>query len=598
MSAGSGAGPGGGDLKFLWNWMSRKRRRHFGIVVAVMLLGTLAELATIGAVLPFLALVSDPQGAAQVPGFRQLIEALGSLRPDNLVLLAAILLIVSAVAATIVRLLLTWVSLRFVLALSHEIGMQVFGRMLRQPYEYYLSRNTSVLLASVEKVTTVVWTVLMPVMQGISAALLSTAIMILLLIIDPFTALIVASALALAYICVSVSVRRRLRDNSSQLASAATGRLQTIQEGMGGIRDVLLEQSQPMFEEKFRQLDRAYRRAQATNNFINLAPRFVVEGFGMVVIALLAFYFSLQPGGVIAAIPVLGALAIGAQRLLPLLQQTYVGWSSLAGNRQMLGDVIDLMQAPVVSTLTRNRDQPVQQFRENFQLVDVSFQYGTRGPALQNVNLTVRRGMSVGFVGETGSGKSTLFDIVMALIQPTTGSVLIDGEALSDANAANWQAQIAHVPQVIFLSDSSISSNIAFGASEKEIDEARVRRAAKLAHIDTFVEQLPQGYDTPVGERGLRLSGGQRQRIGLARALYKEAPILVLDEATSALDDRTEAAIMRSILSLGSATILMIAHRLSTLQECDQIVRLEQGRIVSVGSYSDVVGTLNVRGAN
>jgi ABC-type multidrug transport system fused ATPase/permease subunit len=579
--------------------MSPKRRRHFGMVVAVMLLGMLAELATIGAVLPFLALVSVPQRAAEIPGFRQLIEALGSFKPDNLVLLAAILLIGSAVVATVVRLLLTWVSLSFVLALSHEIGTRVFGRMIRQPYEYYLSRNSSELLSSVEKVSTVVWVVLMPGMQGLSAAVLSTAIMILLLVIDPFTALIVAAAMSLAYICVSKGVSRTLLQNSKQLAFASTGRIQTIQEGMGGIRDVLLEQSQPMFENKFRILDHTYRRAQATNNFINLAPRFVVEGFGIVVIALLAFYFSLQTGGVIAAIPVLGAMAIGAQRLLPLLQQTYVAWSSLAGNRQMLEDVVQLMQAPIVSTATRNPGLPAQPFRKSMQLADVTFQYGSREPSLVDVNLTVQKGTSVGFVGETGSGKSTLFDIVMALIQPTQGSVLIDGETLTNENCANWQAQIAHVPQGIFLSDSSIASNIAFGASVEDIDDARVRRAARLAHIDTFIEQLAEGYDTPVGERGLRLSGGQRQRIGLARALYKEAPVLVLDEATSALDDDTEAAVIRSVMGLANdVTVLMIAHRLSTLQECDQLVRLEKGRIAEVGSFSQVVRSLRGRGVD
>lgn len=599
VSVGSGPGTESGGLSFLWHWMSSKRRRHFALVVAVMLLGTIAELATIGAVLPFLALVSDPQRAAEIPGFRQLVEALGSFRPDNLVLVAAILLIVSAVLATVVRLLLTWVSLSFVLALSHEIGTQVFSRMIRQPYEYYLSRNTSELLSSLEKVSTVVWVVLMPGMQGVAAMVLSSAIIILLVIIDPFTALIVATALALAYLCVSIGVTRTLLQNSSQLASSATGRIQIIQEGMGGIRDVLLEQSQPMFENKFRKLDHAYRRAQAANNFINLAPRFFVEGFGIVVIAVLAFYFSLQPGGVIAAIPILGALAIGAQRLLPLLQQTYVAWSSLAGNRQMLHEVVQLMQAPVVSTVMRKPSQPIEPFSQCIQLVDVCFKYGSREPSLQQVNLTIRKGTSIGFVGETGSGKSTLFDVVMALIQPTTGSVLIDGEALNDDNSANWQAQIAHVPQVIFLSDSSISSNIAFGASGEDIDEARVRRAAKLAHINTFIEQLPEGYNTPVGERGLRLSGGQRQRIGLARALYREAPVLVLDEATSALDDETEAAIIRSVMSLANdVTVLMIAHRLSTLRECDQLVRLEQGRIVSVGSFSQVVGSFQARGAN
>ena len=579
-------------LNAIWKSMSRKRRGHFFGVVGVMLLGTLAELATIGAVLPFLALVSDPRRAAHIPGFGQIIEMMGTFAPTNLVLLAAILLIVSAVLATIIRLLLTWVSLNFVLSLSHEIGTTIFARMMRQPYEYYVTRNTSELLSGVEKVSTVVWVVLMPTMQGVSAVVMSAAIMILLLIIDPFTATIVAATMAIAYVFVSLSVQSRLHRNSEQLAVAATGRIQVMQEGMGGIRDVLLEQSQAMFENKFRQIDYIYRRAQATNNFINLAPRFVVEGAGIVAIAILAYYFSNQPGGVVAAIPILGALAIGAQRLLPLLQQTYVAWSSYAGNREVLKDVVELMHAPTVSSAPPSLDRRAEAFHSDLRLVDVGFRYGTREPALQSINLTIRKGSCVGFVAETGGGKSTLFDVIMALIKPTTGAVFIDGRALSDANCANWQAQIAHVPQAIFLADTSIAANIAFGAADEDIDLARVREAAKQAHIDAFINGLPEGYGTLVGERGVRLSGGQRQRIGIARALYKKAPVLILDEATSALDDETEAAIMRSILGLGhEVTLLMIAHRLSTLRECDQIVRLESGRIVGIGSFNEIVGS-------
>lgn len=584
-------------LKAIWKFMSRRRRGHFFVVVGVMLLGTLAELATIGAVLPFLALVSDPQRAAEIPGFRQIIEVMGAFAPTNLVLLAAVLLIISAVLATVIRLLLTWVSLNFVLALSHEIGTAIFGRMMRQPYEYYVSRNTSELLAGVEKVSAVVWGVLMPGMQGVSAVVMSAAIMVLLLIIDPFTATMVAATMATAYFFVSLAVRSRLHQNSEQLASAATGRIQVMQEGMGGIRDVLLERSQAIFENKFRRIDYIYRRAQAANNFINLAPRFVVEGAGIVAIAVLAFHFSNQPGGVVAAIPVLGALAIGAQRLLPLLQQTYVAWSSHAGNREVLNDVVELMHAPTVSTTPPSPSHRSEPFHRDLQLVDIGFLYGGREHALQNINLNIRKGSCVGFVAETGGGKSTLFDVIMALIKPTTGAVLVDGKALSAANCGDWQAQIAHVPQAIFLADSSIAANIAFGAADDDIDLSRVQQAAKQAHIDAFINQLPDGYETLVGERGVRLSGGQRQRIGIARALYKKAPVLILDEATSALDDETEAAIMRSILSLGDeVTLLMIAHRLSTLRECDQIVRLESGRIVGIGSFSEIVGARETTG--
>jgi ABC-type multidrug transport system fused ATPase/permease subunit len=364
-----------------------------------------------------------------------------------------------------------------------------------------------------------------------------------------------------------------------------------MQEGLGGIRDVLLEQSQDVFESKFKQVDFDYRLAQVRNNLISVAPRYLVEWAGIVMLALLTLFLAGRDGGVVTAIPILGALAVGAQRLLPLLNQTYNGWSSFSGNRQMLADVVDLLQAPIVTSTPRDRAHAPVPFEREIALDRVSFRYQSRGYALSNVSLAIAKGERVGLVGETGSGKSTLLDILMGLLDPTSGEVLIDGEPLSDSNRANWQAQIAHVPQSIYLSDSSIASNIAFGEPAQAINMERVREAATRAHIAEFIAGLPKCYDTFVGERGVRLSGGQRQRIGIARALYKRATVVVFDEATSALDGKVEAAIMNSIFELErQLTLVMIAHRTTTLAGCDRIVRLGNGEIVEVGSYADVLG--------
>jgi len=367
--------------------------------------------------------------------------------------------------------------------------------------------------------------------------------------------------------------------------------MQTMQEGLGGIRDILLEQSQEVFESKYRCVDYEYRNAQVANNFIALAPRFLVEATGILLLALLTLYFSAKPGGVIAAIPVLGAMAVGAQRLLPLLQQAYTAWSAFTGNRQVLIDVVELMRTPIVTSASRDRSHPPVAFRESIAFDRVSFRYDNRGYALRDIDLVIPKGARVGLVGETGSGKSTMLDILMGLLDPTSGAVRIDGQVLDDRNRANWQAQIAHVPQAIYLADSSIAVNIAFGESDDALDRARVGDAARRAHLHDFICSLPEGYETAVGERGVRLSGGQRQRIGIARALYKQASVLVLDEATSALDSRVEAGVMRSIFALErDLTLLMIAHRTTTLAGCDRIVRLEAGRIVEIGTYEDLIG--------
>lgn len=577
-------------LQFLWRNMSSARKRHFIIAMAMMLLGTVTELMTIGAVLPFLAIIANPDSAASLPGIDAATKILGLAAPSGQVIVAALLLVLVAIVGALVRIVLTWVTLRFVLVLSHEIGLQVFARMLRQPYAYYVTRNTSELLSGMDKVQTVIWGVLMPGMQGIAATVMSLGIAGLLFVIDPFTAAIAAGTMGISYIAVALAVRRRLNSNSERLAAAATERVQTIQEGLGGIRDILLEQSQDVFEAKFRRMDFSYRRAQVVNNFILLSPRYIIEGAGIVMIAALAVHLADRPGGLIAAIPVLGALALGAQRVLPLLQQAYTGWSSLAGNRQMLFDVVGLMQAPIVSSTPRDPLQSVEPVRDSLKLESIGFQYVEREYALRDISLSISRGQRIGFVGETGSGKSTLLDIVMGLLEPTAGRMLVDGVVIDDSNRAQWQAQIAHVPQTIFLSDSSIAANIAFGAHAGEIDQDRVEQAARVAQLHDFIVGLPEGYGTEVGERGVRLSGGQRQRIGIARALYKAAPVLILDEATSALDDATEKAIMSAIAALSSdVTVLMIAHRTTTLSECDLIVRLDGGEIVETGSYADVV---------
>lgn len=570
--------------------MGARRRRHFYLAMAVMLVGALAELMTIGAVIPFLALVADPDAAANLPGFQSALRLIGAETTDNLVLIATLLLVGSAIFSAAVRLLLTWISYGFVLILSHEVSTAVFYRVMRQPYSFYVTRNTSVILAGVEKIHTVIWSVLMPAMQGGIAAVMALGIIGMLFAIDPLTAFVASAAMGIAYLGVSLAVRKRLRRNSEIIAQYSEIRIKTIQEGLGGMRDVLLDQSQHVFDAKYTDIDYRYRRTQVVNNFITVAPRYFVEATGIVLIAILAYLLSTSEGGIVSAIPVLGALTLGAQRLLPLLQQTYNAWSSFAGNRQFLLDVVEQMRTPVVTSVPRDLSAEVRPFSRQVVLKDVSFEYPLRGYVLRNIELTIRKGARIGFVGETGSGKSTLLDLIMGLLEPSSGVIEVDGKPLSDQNRAHWQAQIAHVPQAIYLTDSSISSNIAFGFPEAQIDEARVAWAAETAQLHSFLSALPDGYETLVGERGVRLSGGQRQRIGIARALYKGPSVLILDEATSALDSKTEAEIMHSIGRLGGdITILMVAHRVTTLSGCDEIVRLEDGEIVENGSYEEVL---------
>ena len=582
-------------LRSVYRVMTPRRRRHLYAALALTLLGALAELLTIGAVIPFLAVVANPASVQSMPLFGDLLAAFGANSPGDVVLTATIILISVAVGAAIIRLVLAWVSQTFVFRLGSELGALVYHRMLRMPYILFVQRNTSELVAGVEKVEAVVIGVLLPLMLSVTSAVVALFIVAALFMVDPLVATIAAATMSVIYVCIAWFTRRRLRANSAVISANRTKRIQQIQEGLGGLRDIILDGSQPMFDKKFRAINDDLNENLAFNAFVGAAPRFIVEAAGIVLIAIVAYFVSLKPGGLMAAIPVLGALAIGAQRLLPLVQQAYVGWSNFAGHSYYLRDVLALAEAPVSPVAGRPGDRAVSPIREEIVLRGVGFSYPDGKKALSDIDLSIAKGERVGFIGRTGSGKSTLLDLLMGLLEPSGGTIEIDGVALSDATRANWQAQIAHVPQSIYLSDSSIASNIAFGQDPAEFDWDRIRAAAREAQIEELIAELPQGYDTDVGERGIRLSGGQRQRIGIARALYKRARVLLFDEATSALDNETETAVMQTIEGLGrDLTVIMIAHRLSTVAKCDRVIRLEGGRIVADGSFDEVAGPMKM----
>lgn len=577
-------------LAAIYKAMSPRRRGQLYLTLALMLLGAIAELMTIGIVIPFLAIIAAPERVASMPILGPMLVRIGWDGRGEAVLGITLILAAIAAVAGVVRLVLAWVSQKFVFRLGHDIGVQIYARMLRQPYSFYVQRNTSEVLAGLEKIQSVIFSVLLPTVQGFVAAVVALCIIALLTAINPLVAIVSALAMGLVYFAVSLATRKLLRHNSQVIAVMQTERIQQVQEGLGGIRDILLDQSQPVFEESLRKLDNALRHAQTVNVFVGIAPRFAVESAGIILIAFLSLSMSSMHGGLIAALPTLGALALGAQRLLPLLQQVYVGWSQFVGSFGLLADVVALLEAPVVSSVPRDRSHPPTPFRASVRFAGVGYRYPVSDDfALRNIDLVIAKGEKIGLVGRTGGGKSTLLDLAMGLLDPTEGQILVDDVAIDDGNRANWQAQIAHVPQFIYLSDSSISANIAFGEPPDQIDHAQVRAAAVQAQIADFIESLPQSYDTPVGERGIRISGGQRQRIGIARALYKRASILILDEATSALDDTTEKTVIDALSTPErSVTMLMIAHRVSTLARCDRLVEVENGRIVRIGDYAKI----------
>ena len=419
------------------------------------------------------------------------------------------------------------------------------------------------------------------------------AILLALLSVEPIIALSAFGGFGMIYAVIIKLTQKKQLTNSQCMARESTQVIKSLQEGLGGIRDVLIDGSQSTYCQIYSNADQPLRRAQGNSSFISTSPRYIIEPLGMVLIATLAYILANQPDGISKAIPVLGALALGAQRLLPVLQQAYSSLSSIQGGQASLQDTLDLLDQPLPDYVDKPAATPIP-FNQKINLKNLSFRYSTKTPlVLNNLNLTIPKGSRIGFIGVTGSGKSTLLDIIMGLLQPTEGTVQIDNEPITKSNHRAWQAHIAHVPQAIFLADSTIEENIAFGIPKNKIDLKRVKQAAEQAQIADIIETWPKKYKTYVGERGIRISGGQRQRIGIARALYKQANVIIFDEATSALDNETEHAVMQSIETLGQdLTILIIAHRLTTLKECTQIIELGESGIKRIGNYQEIINNV------
>lgn len=570
----------------LWRHLSRRRHMQFGLMLALMVTSAFAEMVSLGAVVPFLGVLVAPEKAFSYAIVANTAKLFGISSSADLLLPISIVFAVAAMAAGGIRMFLLLCNSRLAHVSGSDLSSDIYRRTLYQPYQVHVARNSSEVSSLLEfKVGSAV-NVLLQVLSLVSSVVLMIALMAALLAIDAVVASIAATVFGSCYALITWVSRSWLVSNAQRIARESTQVIKTAQEGLGGIRDVLLDGTQPFFCDIYRRADYSLRLAMGNNFFIGGSPRFAMEALGIVLIVVLAYNLSHQPGGVSSALPVLGALALGAQRLLPTLHASYAAWAAIVGNQTALAETLEALDQPLPEDALQPAPAPLH-FQETIRFDDVRYRYGGNGSwVLDDFNLTIPKGARIGIVGGTGSGKSTMLDLLMGLMAPSQGSILVDGLPISGERRRAWQRTIAHVPQSIYLADTTLAENIAFGVPREEIDMERVHQVAHQARIADFVENRAGGYNVIVGERGIRLSGGQRQRVGIARALYKQATVLVFDEATSALDNLTEQEVMSAIDGLNrDLTIIIVAHRLTTVKRCDSIAELRNGHVVAQGTY-------------
>ncbi len=574
-------------LRRIFYHLNTQRRWQLCGFFLVMLATALAEVFSVASILPFLSILMDPEPLWQIPLVQVYAERIGITSSNGLILPTTFLFAGAAVLAATIRLTNLWLLFKLSSEIGSDFSCEAYRKTIYQPYSVHVQRNSSAIITAISSQITSLVSVIYSTLQITTASIVSIGLVIALIAVDRNVALIAIGIFGSAYSLLAVATKRRLLSNSLVIANSKKEQIKVLQEGLGSIRDVLLDGSQKTYLGIYRKWDRTMRARTANSYFLGNFPRYVLEAMGLMIIALLAMVLIMQGDrNAGTTIPLLGTLALGAQRLLPALQQIYGGTSDIRARVDDLKDVLALLDQKIPEQAQFSYVQPLE-FVQSVLLKNISFSYDQRRAplVLSDLQLEINKGDRIGLIGETGSGKSTLIDLLMGLLEPTEGQILIDGQNLYDPThpelLARWRASIAHVPQSIYLADTSIAENIAFGIPKDQIDKKKVWHAAEQAQIAGFIHGLPEGEETFVGERGIRLSGGQRQRIGIARALYRNAKVLVFDEATSALDNETEKAVINSIAALNSElTLITIAHRLTSLSSCNYVYELKSNKLI------------------
>lgn len=565
-------------FKQLWQILTPLDKRKLLLVLALVMLMALIEAAGVVSIMPFLAVLSNPKIIESNTLLKMLYGLFSSNTPQQFIAYLGVISLIVVVVSTCVKILAQFALNRFSSLQRHYFSTRLLKIYLQQNYAFFIQRNSSILIKNIlSEVDQLISTMIIPALSVMSYGVVLLAMIGILLIYDPAMAVSTACVLGGFYFIIYWLIRKKLDQIGKSFTEANSERYQSCQEALGGIKDVIINDARQGYIENFEQYSRIFARHIATRDTLGQIPLYIIETVGYGCLIILAILLVISGKDVSHILPVLGLYGFAAYRMLPAAQIMYRAITQIKFSQR----VFAVLQ-PEFALEHREEVSPSRlaaiPFQEEIRIEGISFAYPNRleHPVLKDFHLTIRKNSSIGIIGKSGSGKSTLMDIMLGLLQPQSGRILVDGVELLPDHWSSWRSIIGYVPQHIYLADKTVAENIAFGVAANKIDMQAVKFAAQQAQIDSFItQQLSNGYDTLVGERGVMLSGGQRQRIGIARALYRNPSILLMDEATSALDAETEKALNEAINGLsGKKTMIIIAHRESAVKACDKILSL------------------------
>ena len=572
----------------LYKILPEASKRGLAFVVFISLVASIFETASVASILPFMAIVMDPTILTKYQWLDSLLQYLGIQGQQPAIIAAGILTVAVLAIGNVVTASNLWIQTRYLASARRYLATELFTGYLYLPYSFHIQRDTSslgrVLGGDVESA---VGGFLASLLGVVSKGLSGLVLISLIVAVDPLVALGTVMVLGCGYMMVYRLIRVRQVRLGAKMVEASTTVGRTALEGLSGIKELRVLGREAASTVDYNKSMTELMSTQASNSLASAMPRYVIEVFAYAGIVAVTLAFVLKGEGM-SAIPSLALYALAGNRLVPIFQQLFAAAITIKYHTKAV-ESLEADLAIVRSSQTNDDDQETEvlSFKKSIQLTDLSFRYPTADrPALNQITLTIPQSQSIGLVGRTGSGKTTLADVLLGLYPPASGSIKVDGVELTEGNERAWRKRVGYVPQAVFLTNASIEKNIALGIPEQEIDHDAVKRAARMAQAEEFISLLPDGYGTVVGERGVKLSGGQRQRLGIARALYHNPDVLVFDEATSALDGMTEDSVMQAVQALSQErTMILIAHRLRTVQACDRIIMLDSGKIVADGSY-------------